>query len=178
LPKKGLLAHRKLTNKDENIIAEITDNLKETIYDAKQEELNSMLDDGKAKTPAKTTSRRKSTETEAKSAEKSAEKPVKKKRKTANLTPVGKLGQQISGLKLQIYALKAKKVKAKAQENTETYDAEAKVYVKQLKDYGKTKEGKAISAEINEVLDNVDEIANLRDAEWRDRSIIVIKIKM
>jgi len=174
LPKKGLHAFHKLTDKDAETIAEITDNLKEVIYEAKKAELNSMRDDGKSKTPAKTSPlriapkivRRKSTDEQIKP----QQKPKKRKLTT---TPVGKLGQEISGLKLQIFALKKKKTKAF--QNTDTYGAEVKDYIKTLKDYGKTKEGKGISSEINDVLENVNDIANLRDSEWQDRSLIINK---
>ena len=177
LPNKGLLSHKKLTDKDEDIIDEITDNLKDTIFDDKQEELNSMRGEDedededeaeRAETPPKTINRRKSTD--AKSSEKTKS---TKSRAKANISEVGKLGHECTGLDLQITALKRKK--RKAMENTSSFDDDTQMYVKALKDYGKTREGKSLSGDINNMLSTVDDIANLRE-EWSGKTHVMNKI--
>ena len=170
LPKKGLHAYNKLTDvRDEDIMAEICDNLKETIYDAKQEELNSMRGEDEAekvKTPVRSRKvSRNSTDA------KSSEKP--KSRATAKITETGKMGQECSGLELSIYALKRKK--RKAMENTSSFDDDTKDYVKALKDYSKTREGKSLSGDINTMLSTVEDIANLRE-EWSGKTHAMNKI--
>ena len=177
LPNKGLLSHKKLTDKDEDIIDEITDNLKDTIFDDKQEELNSMRGEDedededeaeRAETPPKTINRRKSTDA------KSSEKPKStKSRAKAKMSETGKLGHECTGLELQINALKRKK--RKAMENTSSFDDDTKHYIKALKDYGKTREGKSLSGDINSMLRMVDEIASLRD-EWSGKTHVMNKI--
>ena len=90
LPKKALLSFKKLTGKDDDIIAEITSNLKESIYEAKHKEFDSMHDTGKDKTPPKTNkTRRKSTD---------ASSSEKKKRAKPKITPAGKVGQDLRAL--------------------------------------------------------------------------------
>ena len=172
LPKKGLHAYNKLTDvRDEDIIAEICDNLKETIYDAKQKELNSMRGEDeaeRAETPPTTIHRRKSTD--AKSSEKTKSTKSRAKAKT---TETGKMGQECSGLELSIYALKRKK--RKAMENTSSFDDDTKHYIKALKDYGKTREGKSLSGDINTMLSTVEDIKNLRE-EWSGKTHVMNKI--
>ena len=161
LPKKGLFSYNKLTDKDEDIIAEITDNLKETIYDAKREEFDSMHDDGKVKTPAKRSIGKKSP-TPTKSSGKKRAKP--------KITPAGKLGQEIAGLGLQIGALKKRKLRATNLH--EEYDAESKKYIDLLHTYGKSRQGKTAYGDIKDVLEQVDQLSNLRES-WSGMTHIV-----
>ena len=162
LPRKGLFSYKKLTDKDDDIIAEITDNLKGMIYDAKSEEFDSMRDDDKDKTPTKKISpqRRKSSLAMTSS--------EKKKRAKPKITPAGKLGQEIAGLDLQISALK--KRKARATNLHEEYDAESKKYIDLLHTYGKS--NKKTYNDIKEVLDIVDQLSNLRES-WSGMNHVV-----
>ena len=162
LPKKGLFSYNKLTDKDDNIIAEITENLKGAIYDAKRKEFDSMGSAGKDKTPARTKQRSRIS-TEAKSSE-------KKKRAKPQITPAGKLGQEIAGLGLQIAGLKRRKIRATNLH--EEYDADSQKYIDLLQTYGKSKQGKNAYGDIKDVLDQVQQIANLRET-WSGMTHIV-----
>ena len=171
LPKKGLHAYNKLTDKDEDIIAEICYNLKETIYEAKKEELGEEdeAEEEKVKTPAKKTLRRKSTEILTQLRSKSSEKP--KSRAKAKITPAGKLGQEIAGLGLQIRGLKRKKLRAT--NLYDEYEAESRKNIEYLHAYGKS--NKKAYGDIKDMLNVIDQITNLRET-WSGMTHIVSEI--
>ena len=175
LPRKAVLAYKKLTNEDDNIIAEIVSNIKETIYEAKKADLKHSVGVGTNKTPAKTSPTRirprisednQTPQTRPRmvsrvSAQENTKSSEKKKRKSPSITPIGQLGHQISGLKLQINALRNKK--AKVGDSSDEYDNQAKIYVKALRDYAKGLRNKKELEKMQQTLDMIDDIANIRD---------------
>lgn len=187
LPRKAILAYKKLTNEDENIIAEIVDNIKETIYEAKKADLKQMVGDGKNKTPAKTSPTRirprlledtTTPQTRPRvmsrvSAQENTKSSEKKKRKSPSITPTGQLGHQISGLKLQIHALQNKKTKVS--DSTDEYDNQAKFYVKELRDYAKGFKNKKEVEKMQEILNMIDNIADIRDY-YQGQTITKVKM--
>lgn len=173
---KGVRAYKDLTGDDDATRAQLENDIKEAIYDAKHADCNAMLSPSRLRTPASlsrkvsrvapttTGARRLSGDVATKSRRETSLALVRsgsagKTKRQPKITEAGKLGMEISGLSLQIRGLKKRKLRAVNQKDE--YDSQAKEYETYLQVYANVNKKEA--PKIKNMLAMADEIANMRE---------------